>query len=156
MLNSKNQIVICLLVFNILILSAAFYIEYILKVLPCSMCLYQRIPYFIATATTACFFIKIINFKKLILILIFLSVLSLVISFYHVGIEQSLFNELGTCKDSLNSGNTKDLLKELNRKGIISCKEVGFKIFGLSLASINFIANIGLILFYWLVLKNEK
>jgi len=85
-----------------------------------------------------------------------LSVLSLAISFYHVGIEQSLFNELGTCKDSLNSGNTKDLLKELNRKGIISCKEVGFKIFGLSLASINFIANMGLILFYWLVLKNEK
>ena len=156
MLDSKNQIAICLLVFNIFILSAAFYIEYILKVLPCSMCLYQRIPYYITIATTVCFFIKIINFRQLILILTFLSVLSLVISFYHVGIEQSLFNELGTCKDSLSSGNTKDLLRELNKKGIISCKEVSFKIFGLSLASINFIANIGLILFYWLVLKNEK
>ena len=156
MLGSKNQIAICLLVFNIFILSAAFYIEYILKVLPCSMCLYQRIPYYITIATTVCFFIKIINFRQLILILTFLSVLSLVISFYHVGIEQSLFNELGTCKDSLSSGNTKDLLRELNKKGIISCKEVSFKIFGLSLASINFIANIGLILFYWLVLKNEK
>ena len=156
MLNSKKQITIYLLVFNICILSAAFYIEYILKVLPCSMCLYQRIPYYIAIATTVCFFIKIINFRQLILILIFLSVLSLVISFYHVGIEQSLFNELGTCKDSLSSGNTKDLLRELNKKGIISCKEVSFKIFGLSLASINFIANIGLVLFYCLVLKNEK
>jgi len=156
MLGSKNQIATYLLVFNICILLAAFYIEYILKVLPCSMCLYQRIPYYIAITTTVCFFIKIINFRQLILILIFLSVLSLVISFYHVGIEQSLFNELGTCKDSLSNGNTKDLLKELNKKGIISCKEVGFKIFGLSLASISFIANIGLILFYWLVLINEK
>lgn len=155
-MRSKNQITICLLVFNIFILSVAFYIEYILKVLPCSMCIYQRIPYYVAIATTVCFFIKIINFRKLILILVSLSVLSLIISFYHVGIEQSLFNEPGTCKDSFNSGNTQDLLKELKNKGIISCKEVSFKIFGLSLASINFIANIGLILFYWLILKNEK
>jgi disulfide bond formation protein DsbB len=156
MLKSKNLVTICLLVFNISVLSAAFYIEYILKVLPCSMCLYQRIPYYMATVTTVCFFIKIINFRKLILILISLSVLSLIISFYHVGIEQSLFDELGTCKDSLSSGNTIDLLKELNKKGIISCKEVSFKIFGLSLASINCIANLGLLLFYWLILRNEK
>lgn len=155
-MDTKNQIVLCLLFFNVAIISTAFYIEYILKVPACSMCLYQRIPYFITIAVTFLFFIKILNFKKLILSLILFSILSLFISFYHIGIEQSLFNELGTCKDVLNSDNTQDLLKELNSKSIVSCKEVNFKIFGLSLASINFIANIGLILFYSYILKNEK
>ena len=65
------------------------------------MCQYQRIPYYLAVVLLGVFFFNIINFKKLILILIFLSFLSIAISFYHVGIEQGFFNELTSCKDDL-------------------------------------------------------
>ena len=153
---NHNQIVFGLFFFNILILISAYYIEYILKVPACSMCIYQRIPYFLSTIIIVFFFLKKIDFKKLIIILFLFTLINTGLSFYHMGIEQGFFNELNTCKDEINASNTKDLLSQLKSKGVVSCKEVGFTIFGLSLATINFIVNIILIMFYWIILKNEK
>ena len=153
---NHNQIVFGLFFFNILILISAYYIEYILKVPACSMCIYQRIPYFLSTVIIVVFFLKKIDFKKLIIILFLFILINTGLSFYHIGIEQGFFNELNTCKDEINASNTKDLLSQLKSKGVVSCKEVGFTIFGLSLATINFIVNTILIMFYWIILKNEK
>jgi disulfide bond formation protein DsbB len=153
---NHNQIVFGLFFFNILILISAYYIEYILKVPACSMCIYQRIPYFLSTVIIVVFFLKKIDFKKLIIILFLFTLINTGLSFYHMGIEQGFFNELNTCKDEINASNTKDLLSQLKSKGVVSCKEVGFTIFGLSLATINFIVNTILIMFYWIILKNEK
>ena len=120
------------------------------------MCIYQRIPYFLSTVIIVVFFLKKIDFKKLIIILFLFTLINTGLSFYHIGIEQGFFNELNTCKDEINASNTKDLLSQLKSKGVVSCKEVGFTIFGLSLATINFIVNTILIMFYWIILKNEK
>ena len=153
---NHNQIVFGLFFFNILILISAYYIEYILKVPACSMCIYQRIPFFLSSVKIVFFFLKKIDFKKLIIILFLFTLINTGLSFYHIGIEQGFFNELNTCKDEINASNTKDLLSQLKSKGVVSCKEVGFTIFGLSLATINFIVNTILIMFYWIILKNEK
>ena len=153
---NHNQIVFGLFFFNILILISAYYIEYILKVPACSMCIYQRIPYFLSTVIIVVFFLKKINFKKLIIILFLFTLINTGLSFYHIGIEQSFFSELNTCKIDNNVSTAKDLLNQLKSKGVVSCKEVGFTIFGLSLATINFIVNTILIMFYWIILKNEK
>ena len=153
---NHNQIVFGLFFFNILILISAYYIEYILKVPACSMCIYQRIPYFLSTVIIVVFFLKKIGFKKLIIILFLFTLINTGLSFYHIGIEQSFFSELNTCKIDNNVSTTKDLLNQLKSKGVVSCKEVGFTIFGLSLATINFIVNTILIMFYWIILKNEK
>ena len=156
MKTSRTQAIFALLFINISILLSAYYIQYILKVPPCPMCQYQRIPYYLAIVVLGGFFFNIMNFKKLILVLIFLSFINIAISFYHIGIEQGFFNELTSCKDDLGANNTQDLLKELSNKGIVSCKEVSFRIFGFSLATLNFLANIALILFYSFILKYEK
>lgn len=153
---SRTQIISALLFINISILLSAYYIQYVLRIPPCPMCQYQRIPYYLTVVILGVFFFKIVNFKKLILVLIFLSSLSIAISFYHIGIEQGFFNELTSCKDDLGASNTQELLKELSNKGIVSCKEVNFRIFGFSLATLNFLANIALVLFYSLILKYEK
>ena len=151
-----TQTIFALLFINISILLSAYYIQYILKVPPCPMCQYQRIPYYLAIVVLGGFFFNIMNFKKLILVLIFLSFINIAISFYHIGIEQGFFNELTSCKDNLGANNTQELLKELSNKGIVSCKEVSFRIFGFSLATLNFLVNIALILFYSFILKYEK
>ena len=153
---NHNQIIFGLFFFNILILISAYYIEYILKVPACSMCIYQRIPYFLSTVIIVVFFLKKIDFKKLIIILFLFTLINTGLSFYHIGIEQSFFSELNTCKIDNNVSTAKDLLNQLKSKGVVSCKEVGFTIFGLSLATINFIVNTILIMFYWIILKNEK
>jgi len=156
MKTSRTQAIFALLFINISILLSAYYIQYILKVPPCPMCQYQRIPYYLAIVVLGGFFFNIMNFKKLILVLIFLSFINIAISFYHIGIEQGFFNELTSCKDNLGANNTQELLKELSNKGIVSCKEVSFRIFGFSLATLNFLVNIALILFYSFILKYEK
>src|SRR6056300_921273 len=153
---NHNQLVFGLFIFNFIILISAYFIEYILKVPACTMCIYQRIPYFLSILIIVIFFLKKIDFQKLIIILFLFSLINIGISFYHIGIEQGFFNEISTCKDEINASTTKDLLNQLKSKGVVSCKEVGFTIFGLSLATINFIVNTGLILFYWIILKNEK
>ena len=152
----RTQAIFALLFINISILLSAYYIQYILKVPPCPMCQYQRIPYYLAIVVLGGFFFNIMNFKKLILVLIFLSFINIAISFYHIGIEQGFFNELTSCKDNLGANNTQELLKKLSNKGIVSCKEVSFRIFGFSLATLNFLVNIALLLFYSLILKYEK
>ena len=153
---SRTQVIFALLFINISILLSAYYIQYVLKVPPCPMCQYQRIPYYLAVVVLGVFFFNIMDFKKLILVLIFLSFINIAISFYHIGIEQGFFNELTSCKDDLGANNTQELLKELSNKCVVSCKEVSFRIFGFSLATLNFLVNIALILFYSLILKYEK
>ena len=153
---SRTQVIFALLFINISILLSAYYIQYVLKIPPCPMCQYQRIPYYLAVVVLGVFFFNIMDFKKLILILIFLSFINIAISFYHIGIEQGFFNELTSCKDDLGANNIQELLKELSNKGVVSCKEVSFRIFGFSLATLNFLVNIALILFYSLILKYEK
>ena len=153
---SRTQVIFALLFINISILLSAYYIQYVLKVPPCPMCQYQRIPYYLAVVVLGVFFFNIIDFKKIILVLIFLSFINIAISFYHIGIEQGFFKELNSCKDDLGANNTQDLLKELSNKGIVSCKEVSFRIYGFSLATLNFLANLALVLFYCLILKYEK
>ena len=156
MKTSRTQVIFALLFINISILLSAYYIQYVLKVPPCPMCQYQRIPYYLAVVVLGVFFFNIMDFKKLILFLIFLSFINIAISFYHIGIEQGFFTELSSCKDDLGANNTQELLKKLSNKGIVSCKEVSFRIFGFSLATLNFLVNIALILFYSFILKYEK
>ena len=123
---------------SVLILLSAYFIEYILGYEACNLCLIERIPYFFAIVLSF-FFLLSGKYKKLILTLLFISFISsALIAFYHFGIEQNFFDESFVCKiKSLNQNvSVNELLQELenNKK---SCKNVNFKIFGLSLATIN-------------------
>jgi disulfide bond formation protein DsbB len=76
-------------------------------------------------------------------LLIITFIFSLAISFYHYGIEQGFFEESAVCgvKDFTKNITKEDLLKQLSEK-TVSCKDVTFRILGLSLTSINIIVNI--------------
>ena len=150
---SNKTILNILIILNLSILSIAYFIEYILKIPPCSMCTYQRIPYYLVIFVILLSFFEIINFKKLIVILILLTLINLGLSFYHMGIEQGFFKELSTCTNNLKANDMQNLLEELKKQKIVSCKDIPFTILGFSLATINFGVNIVLVLFYWIILK---
>ena len=67
-----------------------------------------------------------------------------IVSFYHVGIEQGFFSESFVCNlgSSTENLSKEDLLKQLESKTIISCKDVTFRFLGLSLATINTVISI--------------
>ena len=139
-------------------ITSAYYIEYILGHQPCNLCLIERIPYAMGIFLIISIYIFKKNEKFLVLLLILTFIFSLIISIYHFGIEQNFFQESAVCdtKD-LNKAITKEnLLKQLNEKAV-SCKDVTFRIFGLSLTSINIVINLVFIITLTKIYKkNEK
>ena len=140
----KNKVTLnIVLVFSIFVLVVAYFIEYLLKHEPCNLCLIERIPYIISIIIISiCLLLK--KFEKIIFMLLTLIFIAgTVISFYHFGIEKGFFEESFLCNlsNEIKILTKEDLLKELQKK-IISCKNVDFTIFGLSLASINTIVSI--------------
>ena len=140
----KNKTILNLiLLFSIFALLTAYFIQYVLDHQPCNLCLIERVPYIltIIIITLTLIFKKFEKICLIILALVFVS--AMFISIYHFGIEQGFINESLVCdlKNKSGSLTTEDLLKELKEK-TISCKDVTFKIFGLSLATINIIISL--------------
>jgi len=132
-----------ILAFSILSLSIAYFIQYVLGHKPCNLCIIERIPYIAAIILISLIFI-LNRYQKIIssLILIFF-IFGAVVSFYHFGIEQGFFSESLICELSNNEPlNKEELLNQLKKVEIISCKDVTFRFLGLSLATINTIISL--------------
>ena len=131
-----------ILAFSILSLSIAYFIQYVLGHKPCNLCIIERIPYIAAIILISLIFI-LNSYHKIIssLILIFF-IFGAVVSFYHFGIEQGFFSESLVC-DLGNSQplNKEELLIQLKKTEVVSCKDVTFRFLGLSLATINTIIS---------------
>ena len=130
-------------VLSIISLISAFFIEYALGHKPCNLCLLERIPYGLAIILIILNYISKISGKLIILLLILTFIFSLIISTYHFGIEQGFFDESAICvlKDSPELITKEDILNQLAEKKV-SCKDVTFRIFGLSLTGINIILSL--------------
>ena len=155
----KNKTILNVILFiSIFALIAAYFVEYILGYKPCNLCLIERLPYFFAIVIIF-LYLTINRFEKFILIflgLIFAS--GTILSFYHFGIEQGFFKESLVCvsNNEINILNKEDLLKDF-QKTIISCKDVEFTLFGLSLATLNVIISLILsVITFKLFLNYEK
>ena len=131
-----------ILIFSVFALIAAYFIQYILGHKPCNLCLIERLPYISSIILTLLSLI-LKKFEKIIFILLALIFISAtIISFYHFGIEQGFFQESLVCNsdNEINNLNKEDLLIKLQKR-TISCKNVDFRLFGLSLATINTIIS---------------
>ena len=159
MLKQTNNIflIVILAIISFTIISALI-IQYWLGHEPCKLCLYERIPYFLSMLLI----IKIIFIKKYekitLLILTFIFISSAALAFYHFGIEQGFFSESLTCTaPDLSKTLSKEQLLEQLKQNNISCKDVSFRILGLSLAAINTIFSLVLsVIFIKLFLNYGK
>ena len=95
--------------------------------------------------------------KLTLLTLALVSFFGSAIAFYHFGIEQGFFNESLICeaKNFENNLSKDELLKSLS-ENTISCKTVTFRVFGLSLASINTILSFILFSIFMKMYKNYE
>ena len=139
----KENYLQILFIISVIALSVAYIIQYILDYQPCNLCLIERIPYGLSMFIIMLIFLIKKNQKFLVLLLVLTFIFSFAISFYHYGIEQGFFQESSICgvKNLTESFTKEDLLKQLSEK-TISCKDVTFRIFGLSLTSINIVISL--------------
>ncbi len=143
MFNFKTEFYLKLIfIISLVAIISAFFIEYVLGHLPCNLCVIERIPYGLTIILiTLSFFFKE-NEKFIILLLIITSFFSLMISSYHLGIEQGLFEESTVCgiTNATEIISKEEILKQLQER-VVSCKDVTFKIYGLSLTSFNILLS---------------
>ena len=135
----KNKLILNLiLIFSILAILFAYFIQYVLGHEPCNLCLIERLPYiFSIIIISICLLIQ--KFEKIILMFLSLTFFTAaLLSFYHFGIEQGFIEESLVC-DLSNPSNelSKEALLNQLKEMTISCKDVTFKIFGVSLATFN-------------------
>ena len=141
-MNSNKLLLNGILVFSILSLSIAYFIQYALGHKPCNLCIIERIPYIASIILISLIFI-ISKYEKIISIIILVFfIFGAVVSFYHYGIEQGFFSESLICELTNNNPlNKEELLNQLKKAEIVSCKDVTFRFLGLSLATINSIIS---------------
>ena len=152
-----NKILLAILAFSILSIFSAYFIEYVLGHKPCKLCLYQRYPYFVSVFLILNILVLKKYVKLTLLTLALVSFFGSAIAFYHFGIEQGFFNEALICeaKNFDNNLSKEELLKNL-KENTISCKTVTFRVFGLSLASINTIFSFILFCIFIILFKNYE
>ena len=152
---NKKIIYLTTLTISILSLLAAVYIEYAIGIKPCALCIYQRIPYLLLI------FVSFLGYnysENLLWIklqtLIFL--ISFLLSGYHFGIETGFFEEFAGCTaQNVNLLDKSEILNSL-QNNTISCKNVSFKILGMSLATINMIISSIFVIIHLKIINNEK
>ena len=153
-LNIKKFYLVIFLISIISLLGAVF-IENVLEQNPCRLCLYQRIPYLISIFICFFGFNYYKNFLWMYLLLI-LFIISTILSGYHVGIENGIFEEFSGCtSENINITNKLDLLNSI-KKTMPSCKNVDFKLLGLSLATINLVTSLIISSISITIIKYEK
>jgi len=144
MVKDRKQLLIKIIfLVSILALVSAFFIEYILGHQPCNLCIFERIPYLLAIIIIL-FNFKFNKFEKFfILLLTIVFLVGTILSLYHLGIEQGFIKESLVCdlKGGSNLLSKEEILKQLQEKNV-SCKNVTFKIFGLSLTSYNVLISL--------------
>jgi len=141
--NNKNLLIKLIFLISIIALVSAFFIEYVLGHQPCNLCILERIPYLLAIIIILLNF-KFSHYEKFFILLLSIIFLAgAIISLYHLGIEQGFIQESLVCdlKSGSNLLSKEEILKQLQEKNV-SCKDVTFKIFGLSLTSYNILISL--------------
>ena len=152
---SRKGLYLVILGYSIVAIIFALYIEYYLDYQPCKLCLYQRVPFILAI------FVSFIGFNfpkkdEFLILLITTFGFGMIISGYHFGIENNIFEEFKGCSNnSLNITDKADLLKSLNQT-FPSCKDTSFTLSGISLAGLNFLSSLLIIIYSVRTLVYEK
>ena len=142
-----------LITLSFCILISTLLIEYVFDFPPCKLCIYQRIPYLLIII----FGIGLVFFKKIrefLFIFIILQVVNLFIASFHSLVERGVVEYEMNCTSTGSDIQTIDELRKfLDKVPIAKCNEILFSIMGLSLANLNLIVSILLILFTCAILK---
>ena len=142
-IRKKNTILLITFLIILLSIISALVIENIFGHHPCKLCIYERIPYFFSILLIISIFFFRKYEKNIFFILFLIFIFSSIMAFYHFGIEQGFFNETLVCTTGdLSKTMSKEQILEQLEQNVISCKDISFKILGLSLAAINTILSL--------------
>lgn len=127
----------------------AYIAEYFFELKPCSLCIYQRVPYM--TITIIGFMAMMMSlvsryavyFTAVIFALFFIEA---ALAFYHMGVEFHWFHNVASCENGMQFGMrvmTLEQVKEATLVEAVRCDQPAFVFLGLSMAGWNMLYALG-------------
>ena len=132
---------------SLVIISGAYILEFFYNFPPCELCIYQRIPYFfIICICIISFFMEYKNIHFYSIFFLFFT--SFLIASFHSLVERGIVEYSSACTSSVeNFESIEDLRMHLDSVPLTKCDEILFSVMGFSLANINTIISLSLVLF---------
>ena len=125
------------LVSSLLALGAAYIAEMFFGLVPCKLCLYERIPYFVVILPSVLMIAR--GYSKIFFVSVACYVVGIAISCYHAGLEYGWFTDILQCAGDLVTGASFTDLKTalLSKVTVVSCSVPSFVFMGISLSGWN-------------------
>ena len=129
-------------------LSAAYAFQYIGGLAPCTLCLYQRVPYGLTIGLTV---LALPFAPRLGARVVALGVAVCGVTFaagaavagFHVGVEQGWWEGLSSCGSNIDPNQSfEDFKAQLLAAPVVRCTDISWSMFGISMAGYNFLASI--------------
>ena len=138
-------------------LSFALYFEIFQDYEACHLCLLQRIPYIIIIIIGV---LEVLR-PQFILVCVNLTLAatmaSTLLALYHVGVEQNLWDSISACKSTaIGHISVEELKKSLLERPALSCANIEWSVFGISMAGYNSLYSLFLAFMSVLVLRKLK
>jgi len=133
------------LIASAVVLGTALLSEYWGRLAPCELCLVQRWPW--ATAIVISLIVLLVGARAplswVALVFAIVFAISMVLAFYHVGVEQHLFAGPTACTASSGRAMTLEQMKQqILGTGPVRCDRPAWTLFGVSLAGWNLLASL--------------
>jgi len=147
-MQAKNPYILLILL-SVFCLMSAYFVEYIMQLKPCSLCVYQRFPYLILIVISL-IAVAEKNYKKYNKYLIVTLIIAIVIAGYHTGVEKGIFELSSLCKPLISVTNDisiSDFTKILYNQDIVMCNKPALVIFNLSMTEWNLLLNLIILIF---------
>lgn len=144
------------------VLAAANFFEYVLGYAPCQLCLYQRIPWWIALGLGCAAMMLTKRRGTLSLIVVLTALLAVAagagIAGYHAGVEYKFWPGPSGCTGTQEiSGSLSAAIGNVqDGPAPPACDEVPWSLFGISMAGYNFFLSLGLVALSALVLNAAR
>ena len=141
---------------SVISLLTAYLAEYIFLLAPCPLCLYQRFPYLIFIMLGLMGSAGQYSYRAH---YITVTIIAIIIAFYHTGIERGIFELSSFCKPLVSVSkniSVADFKELLYSKEIALCNKPALVIFGLSMTEWNLLLNIVLLTMLSMFKKSIK
>jgi disulfide bond formation protein DsbB len=133
---------VVIVILGCLAIAAVFFFQYVLLILPCPLCLEQRVAFYVAVPLAAMLMLGAQHgASRKVLMLGFLAIVLVMLwnaglAAYHAGVEWKLWAGPNDCSGPINKfGNAQDIMNQLqNRISLIRCDEASWRFMGISLA----------------------
>ncbi|MFK7967721.1 MAG: disulfide bond formation protein B [Rickettsiaceae bacterium] len=146
-MQTKNPYILLILLSSFCLMSA-YFVEYIMQLAACPLCIYQRFPYLIFIVISIVAYAEN-NYKPYSKYLIATALSAITLASYHTGIERGIFELSSLCKPLIsitNNISVHDFTKLLYNQNIAMCNKPALVVFNLSMTEWNLLLNVILLI----------